>query len=521
MLWSLIKIVLFIAIVAGLTLLAADLMQTDGGVVVSIANVEFTLGPLQLVIAAVLLILAVWIVLKILGILVALVRFLNGDETALSRYFDRNRERKGYEALADGMLALASGEGKEAMSKANKAERYLNRPELTNLIAAQAAELQGDKRKAEDVYKKLLAHDRTRFVGVRGLMKQKIAEGDTDTALKLAEKAFALKPRHAETQDILLQLQAGHADWAGARKTLGAKLKTGTLPRDVHKRRDAVLALSEAKGILDTGNTIEAKEAAIEANRLSPDLIPAAVLAARYYIQNNQEKYATRVIRKAWEVQPHPDLAAAFAEIRPDESPRERIKRFTALTRIKPDHPETRMLLAELNIADEDFPAARRALGDLATSDPTARSVTIMAAIERGEGADDAIVRGWLTRALSVSRGPQWVCDNCHTIHSAWMPVCDTCGAFDTLSWTVPKTGEVSMPTSTGMLPLIVGKIEPPKPSEPAQTVPAEPVDAEIVTPDPVPSPVPEETPEPVRETETRAPEEARPIPEDSQAPRP
>src|SRR5690606_34595779 len=92
-------------------------------------------------------------------------------------------------------------------------------------------------------------------------------------------------------------------------------------------------------------------------------------------------------------------------------------------------------------------------------SDPTARSVTIMAAIERGVGADDAIVRGWLTRALSVSRGPQWVCDNCHTVHGNWAPVCDSCGGFDTLSWTVPKSGDVAMASGTEMLPLIVGQI--------------------------------------------------------------
>ncbi len=474
MLWSLLKIVLFICIIAALALGAELLMEASGSVVVSIANVEFTLGPLQLVVAALLLVLAVWLLIKLVGLLVALIRFLNGDETAVSRYFDRNRERKGFDALSDGMLALASGEGKVALAKAERAERYLHRPQLTNLVAAQAAEMMGDRRRAEKVYKALLVDDRTRFVGVRGLLGQKLAEGDTDTARKLAEKAFALKPKHGETQDLLLQLQAGQHDWSGARRTLGAKLKYGTLPRDVHKRRDAVLALSEAKDVLDEGKTIEAREAAIEANRLSPDLIPAAAMAARGYTQNGQPKYATRVLRKAWEAQPHPDLAAAFADINPSETPYERIKRFTVLTRIKPDHPETRMLLAELNIADENFPAARRALGDLATADPTARSVTIMAAIERGEGADDAIVRGWLTRALSVSRGPQWVCDNCHTIHAHWGPVCDSCGAFDTLAWTVPRAGEVAMPVSTEMLPLIVGQIEQPAPPPQDTNVSAE-----------------------------------------------
>ena len=85
-------------------------------------------------------------------------------------------------------------------------------------------------------------------------MKQRLSEGDTDTALKLAEKAFALKPKHVETQDVLLKLQAGQEDWSGARQTLNAKLKYGALPRDVHRRRDAVLALSEARDVMADGS---------------------------------------------------------------------------------------------------------------------------------------------------------------------------------------------------------------------------------------------------------------------------
>ncbi len=460
MLWSLLKVVIFFVLVGALALGAGQLLNADGSIQVAMANTEFTLGPLQAAIALILLLVAMWVVLKLLGLLFALLRFLNGDETAVSRYMAAGRERKGLNALADSMLALAAGEGKEAQSKAERAEKYLDRPDLTNLLLAQGAEMTGDKARAEEVYKKLVQDDRTRFVGVRGLMLQQLEKGDTDTAFALAEKAFALKPRHVETQDTLLRLQAARHDWSGARQTLGAKLKHGALPRDVHKRRDAVLALSAARDIDDPEQSVRAREAAIEANKLSPDLVPAAVMAAESYIANGQQRYATRVLKKAWEVQPHPDLAATFAAIRPEEKPAQRIKRFGTLSKLKPDHPETRMLLAELHIANEDFPAARRALGDLATAQPTARSVTIMAAIERGEGASDAVVRGWLTRALTVSRGPQWVCENCHTVHSHWDPICGNCGALDTMSWQEPREGAVSLPAQTEMLPLIVGRTE-------------------------------------------------------------
>lgn len=501
MLWSLIKIIVFIAIIAGLTLGAGYLMETGGGVRVAVGTVEFNLQPLQAVIALVVLVVAIWILIKLAGLAVAIVRFLNGDETAVSRWFSRNRERRGFEALADGLMALASGEGRMAMAKAAKAERYLKRPELTNLITAQAAEIAGDTKKAEEVYKTLLDDDRTRFVGVRGLMKQKLAQGDTDMALKLADKAFSIKPRHEETQDTLLQLQANKGDWSGARKTLGAKLRYGTLPRAVHRRRDAVLALGEARSIVEEGKSIEARETAITANKLSPDLVPAAVMAARSYVEQGQKRYASRVITKAWNVKPHPDLSAAYAAIEPDETPEQRLRRFNALTRQHGNDPESKMVMAELNIAAENFSDARRMMGDLAEQTPTARSLTIMAAIERGEGASDAVVKGYLARAVNASRGAQWVCDSCQNIPGGWEPVCSNCGAFDTLSWRVPaKTSEHGLGVPGGaMLPLIVGQADP----EPIATAEPEPA-ADIVESVPVsePEPDPEPTPDPVVEVE-------------------
>ena len=212
MLWSLIKILFFVAVVAGIAYGALWLMEAQGGVQIVVAQTEFTLGPLESAIALLMMLVALWLILKLVSLLVATLRFINGDDTALSRYFDRSRERKGLKELTDALNALAAGDGKTAMLEAKKAGKHLNRPELTNLITAQAAEATGDHKTAEELYRRLVEDDRTRFVGVRGLMKQKLAEGDTETALELAKRAFALKPKHEETQDVLLKLQAGAHD---------------------------------------------------------------------------------------------------------------------------------------------------------------------------------------------------------------------------------------------------------------------------------------------------------------------
>jgi HemY protein len=433
---------------------AGRLMEAQGGVMIQYAGLELSFGALQAALLVLGLLVSFWLVLKLLGLVVALLRFINGDETALSRYFDRNRERRGFEALSDGLMALASGDGRDAMAKARKADRLLNRPDLTNLIMAQAAVANGDRQTAKTTYKKLLKDPKTRFVGTYGLLQQHLQDGDTEVALKLAEHAFALKPRHGETQDVLLKLQAGQEDWRGVRTTLTAKLKHGSLPKDVHKRRDAVFALSQSRDLRAEGKLEEAQIYAVEANRLAPGLVPAALLSAEGHREQKNVKQASRILRAAWQLAPHPDLAAGFAALAPDEASAARLKRFGQFTKGTESHPETKMLMAELYVAMADFDAARRALGDLAKTDPTMRALTILAAIERGDGADDQSVRQLLTQAISAQRDPQWICDNCGHVHHDWEPVCLNCEAIDSIAWKRPPMSEAVSPD---MLPLIVG----------------------------------------------------------------
>jgi HemY protein len=454
MLWSLIKILSFVAMVMLISFGAGRLMEAQGGVMIQYAGLELSFGALQAALLVLGLLVSFWLVLKLLGLVVALLRFINGDETALSRYFDRNRERRGFEALSDGLMALASGDGRDAMAKARKADRLLNRPDLTNLIMAQAAVANGDRQTAKATYKKLLKDPKTRFVGTYGLLQQHLQDGDTEVALKLAEHAFALKPRHGETQDVLLKLQAGREDWRGVRTTLTAKLKHGSLPKDVHKRRDAVFALSQSRDLRAEGKLEEAQTYAVEANRLAPGLVPAALLSAEGHREQKNVKQASRILRAAWQLAPHPDLAAGFAALAPDEASAARLKRFGQFTKGTESHPETKMLMAELYVAMADFDAARQALGDLAKTDPTMRALTILAAIERGDGADDQSVRRLLTQAISAQRDPQWICDNCGHVHHDWEPVCLNCEAIDSIAWKRPPMSEAVSPD---MLPLIVG----------------------------------------------------------------
>ena len=457
MLWSILKILAFLAIAAALAFGASWVLATPGEVRIAFDGREFTFTPIGAIVGLVVGLVVVLVVLKLLGLLVAVMRFLLGDETAISRYFSRNRERKGFAAYSDGMLALASGDSKGALRKAHRADKLLDRPELTRLLTAQAAEMGGDRTKAFDAYKQLLPDDRTRAAGIEGLARLKRDEGDVETAMALAKKAVALRPENERMLRMLFELQARQHDWAGARETLTAAMHARLLPRDIGTRRDAVLSLADAQAAAAAGNLARADEAAVQANRLAPTLIPAAVMAAQAQARGGNKRKATRILTAAWTATPHPDIAEAFAAIEPDETPAQRRKRFATLVSAAPGRPESRLVETALAIKAEDFPGARRALGTLAEDEPTARNLTLLAAIERGQGAPDAVVSGWLAKAITASRGPRWVCTNCTGVQAAWAPVCESCGAFDTVDWRTPPHAEDQDLAEAAMLPLVTG----------------------------------------------------------------
>ena len=103
MLWTLLKVLVFLTLVAALAFGAEFLVNSSDRVALVFLGVEYILSPLVFVIGLGLLLLVMWLILRLAGLLVAILRFINRDETALSRYFDRNRERRGYSALTEGM----------------------------------------------------------------------------------------------------------------------------------------------------------------------------------------------------------------------------------------------------------------------------------------------------------------------------------------------------------------------------------------------------------------------------------
>ena len=185
LIWSLLKFLVLVGVAAGLTFGAIWLMDLQAGAQLVVAGLEFNLSPPVLAVGLAILLVVLWLFLKLLGLLSALLRFLTGDKMALSRYLSPNGESKQSRALTDVTMALAAGDGEAALTKLRKAERYLKQHDLNALLTAQAADMAGNRKKAEEIYKRLLSDHQMRVIGLRGLFRQTLTDGDTDAALKL------------------------------------------------------------------------------------------------------------------------------------------------------------------------------------------------------------------------------------------------------------------------------------------------------------------------------------------------
>ena len=70
--------------------------------------------------------------------------------------------------------------------------------------------------------------------------------------------------------------------------------------------------------------------------------MPAAALAGSLLGEAGELRKAARIVEAAWKDNPHPDLAEAYAHLRPGDSARDRLARIETLAEMAPGNVEAR-----------------------------------------------------------------------------------------------------------------------------------------------------------------------------------
>lgn len=395
-------------------------------------------------------------------LLARLISTLVTSPGTIGAWFNARRMRRGNDALSEGLIAIASGDATEARRHAERARGILGSHPLALLLHAQSAMLDGDETGQRHAYRAMLHHEKTEFLGLRGLFLLAARDNQPDQALVFAERAHALRPRVGWSATALFELKAARGDWADARKVLDDSARFKLLDGPVLRRRRAVLLAAEALEADRRGDSDAALNLATDALSLEPGLVPAAILAAKKLAGSAKLWRAQGVVEACWAMAPHPDLAEIYAAMKPDESAEQRATRLVGLAHLNRDHFESRLLEAEEAVLTRNWPEARRLLAPLANDNASARVCALMGEVEEGERGDATLAHAWLARAARAQRDAEWRCRHCGATQDEWSAVCRTCSNFDTLAW----GGEAPR---AEILPAPVRKLATPKPQpEPA-----------------------------------------------------
>ncbi len=384
-------------------------------------------------------------ILLAIFLLLALYRLLHwllrGPASYRQAALERRRQR-GYSALSDGLVAVAAGDVPLALKQAQRADHMLEDNPLSLLLSAQAAQLDGDDKKAKTHFQAMRERPDTEFLGLRGLLAYARREGDDVEALVLARRAYQLKPKAPWVGRELILLEADQGEWDNAIRHLKQAEKRHTIDGDELRRQRVALFLAqareaEANHALPLALSLTQKAAAI-----SP--LPAAVEAVRLLYQQTSYRKADRVLLAAWSQCPHPDLAALAMVLQPGETPETRLRRLRTLTAKNAEHRESIMLLAEAAKAAGNFAQARDLVAPLLGARANKTVCAFMAELSEAQGRDMEAAREWLRRANDAPGADTWTCDSCQAQSAKWSPECPECGDFASISW--PQGTETVVP---------------------------------------------------------------------------
>jgi len=428
-----IRVILYFTLVGVIAYGVAFLADRPGDVVVTWQGLRIETSLLVLgaaVIAAMI----------VLALIFSLIRSITRSPMVLARLLRNRRGTRAYEAISHGLIAVGAGDVTAAQRFTAEVQRLAPGEPLALLLTAQAAQLAGDREAAGRAFQAMAARPETKALGLHGLFIEARRRNDVVSARAYAEEAARVAPSLGWAGTAVLEARCRDGDWAGALSLLEQQGRM--LDKATYRRQRAVLLTARARALEDSDRDA-AKEFALEANKLAPDLVPAAALAGRLLAGGGQLRKASRVIDAAWRANPHPELAQAYAELRSGESARDRLKRIEAGAKRVPGHIEGALAVARTAIDAQEFAKARSELAPYLDR-PTRRVCVLMARLERVERNDEGRAREWMARALNAPPDPQWTADG--YVSDRWLPVSPVSGRIDAFVWRVPLTGAIAAP---------------------------------------------------------------------------
>ena len=339
------------------------------------------------------------------------------------------KRKKGALDLDQAWSALALGDHEQAIKMGLRAKSKLGEDHNVLRLLASATKQSG---KIENPYFEALksAPHSAPWV-LKQELDQLIELKSWEEALPIANKMLSERPGNRYLAEVQLMLLAHLGLWHDAKEALN--LKGGISPSQKAHLKAMVeycIALEEKAA----GRKIEAQALTKSALKKDPKFGPAAILSARLYLEQGDQKEAGKILNAIWKRSPNSEIANMLIDLNPLESATETYRRIKSVSEKMPEHTERQQLLARAAIDAGHWPEARQALElNIASGKPTKTTYQLLAQLERKQKNDDAAAQKFVVLSEALKDDSPWVCRECLSPTQHYVPVCSTCQEFDSL----------------------------------------------------------------------------------------
>ncbi|AGF75109.1 putative DNA-binding protein [Bartonella australis AUST/NH1] len=426
-----IRIFVYIFIVCVLGIVFGWVANHNGILVITFPHLRLTVSLLTALIAFVFLLAVLVFLWWLLGVIVSVPR-------VLSNYFRVRHEKRGHEALSQGLIAVFAGDYVTARKMEECTLKYLegNQEPLVKLLQAQTLLLQTDSIRAIRFYEELKKEAPTRLAGLYGLFREAVNAKAYEAAQQYAEEALTLSPALLWANQIVLDRLSAEEQWDKALDIFNRA--QNALPRSARftteRNHTHALLLSGLALHLLKNYPVKARTAILKAHKFVPDFVPITVIAADILYTLNETRKADKMITGAWQKNPHPDLGAVY--LKREEGAVGRLKKAKTLASYNKDTFESAFLVAKAALDAGEVELAKKCAQKALDYHPRESVYLLLADIEEAQGNDQGLVRQYLSSALRAERDPAWICDG--VLFSSWSLVSPISGRLGCFEWKIP-----------------------------------------------------------------------------------
>ncbi len=358
---------------------------------------------------------------------------------AIAKYREEDKRKKGFRALTRGLVAVAAGDVKRATQFSKQTKSLLPYQNgLPVLLEAQAARLRGEEGLAQNRFEHLMEDKDAAFLGIRGLLKSALDEGNIARALDFARKAEKIHPKQGWVIQTVYDLEIKNGCWSDAIKTGKKALKNNALSREKIIRDRVAIHLMRFDYESEKGEAKLALKELEKAYKLNPFFVPTVTRMVTHLLNKKKKRKAVSVVEKAWKENPHPELVLLWDALAPENNGKNSakiLKWYENFVALKPDSAEGQMAAARAAMDLGYWGEAKAYLMVAEKIYPSARLFRLRAIVEQNSTHNEKAIHELMEKASEALPDKVWICVETGLTYSEWSAISMPHESFNTIIW--------------------------------------------------------------------------------------